>query len=76
MFKKLQNIIAENLAVDSSTITLSTDFNKDLGGDSLDLVEVVMAIEEEFDIEIPDEAAEKITTIQQAVDYISRKVAV
>ncbi|MGI2904045.1 acyl carrier protein [Tolypothrix sp. VBCCA 56010] len=73
---KIKNIIAEQLSVEADTITLSSNFIQDLGADSLDAVELVMALEEEFDIEIPDEAAEKITTVQQAVDYISKKVSV
>ncbi|NEU72944.1 acyl carrier protein [Hassallia byssoidea VB512170] len=76
IFTKIKNIIAEQLSVEADTITLSSNFIQDLGADSLDAVELVMALEEEFDIEIPDEAAEKITTVQQAVDYISKKVSV
>lgn len=75
IFQRLKIIIAEQLSVDADVITLISDFRKDLGGDSLDAIELVMAVEEEFDIEIPDEAAEKIQIVQQAVDYISQKVA-
>lgn len=62
-------------SVEGDTITPQSNFANDLGADSLDTVELVMALEEEFDIEIPDEAAEKITTVQEAVDYINNKVA-
>ena len=61
--------------MEASKVTPPANFANDLGADSLDTVELVMALEEEFDIEIPDEAAEKITTVQEAVDYISDKVA-
>ncbi len=74
-FEKVKNIVAEQLSVDAETITPQSNFANDLGADSLDTVELVMALEEEFDIEIPDEAAEKITTVQEAVDYINNKVA-
>ncbi|MBW4599553.1 MAG: acyl carrier protein [Calothrix sp. FI2-JRJ7] len=74
LFQKVKIIVAEQLAVDVHTITLNTNLIQDLGADSLDAVELIMALEEEFDIEIPDEDAEKITTIQQAVNYISKKL--
>ncbi len=73
-FDKVKKIVAEQLSVDADTITEKSNFANDLGADSLDTVELVMALEEEFDIEIPDEAAEKITTVQEAVDYIDSKV--
>jgi acyl carrier protein len=76
IFTKIKHIIAEQLSVEADVITLSSNFAQDLGADSLDAVELIMALEEELDIEIPDEAAEKITTVQQAVDYISEKVSV
>jgi acyl carrier protein len=76
IFTKIKHIIAEQLSVEADVITLSSNFAQDLGADSLDAVELIMALEEELDIEIPDEAAEKITTVQQAVDYISKKVSV
>lgn len=75
VFRRIKIIIAEQLAVDSSNVFPSTNFRRDLGADSLDAVELVMALEEEFDIEIPDEVAEQITTVKQVVDYISIKVA-
>ena len=72
---KVKKIVAEQLSVELSNVTPQANFANDLGADSLDTVELVMALEEEFDIEIPDEAAEQITTVQQTVDYISNKVA-
>ncbi|MBD2602986.1 acyl carrier protein [Scytonema hofmannii FACHB-248] len=78
IFEKVKKIVAEQLSVaedDIDTIKPQSNFANDLQADSLDTVELVMALEEEFDIEIPDEAAEKITTVQEAVDYINNKVA-
>jgi acyl carrier protein len=75
IFEKVKKIVADQLSVESDTINPQSNFANDLGADSLDTVELVMALEEEFDIEIPDEAAEKITTVQEAVDYINNKVA-
>jgi acyl carrier protein len=75
IFDKVKKIVADQLSVEADTITPQSNFANDLGADSLDTVELVMALEEEFDIEIPDEAAEKITTVQEAVDYINNKVA-
>ena len=75
IFEKVKKIIVEQLSVeDQSKVIPKASFVDDLGADSLDTVELVMALEEEFDIEIPDEAAEKITTVQAVVDYISEKV--
>ena len=68
--ERVKSIIVEQLGVDEDEVTLEASFTDDLGADSLDIVELVMAFEEEFGIEIPDEEAEKITTVQQAVDYI------
>lgn len=67
---RVKEIIVEQLGVDTSEVTPQASFVNDLGADSLDTVELVMALEEEFDIEIPDEDAEKIQTVGQAVDYI------
>ena len=75
IFEKVKKIVADQLSVEPDNITARSNFANDLGADSLDTVELVMALEEEFDIEIPDEAAEKITTVQEAVDYINDKVA-
>ena len=69
-FEKLQKIIAEVLNVDAEDITMATTFVDDLGADSLDIFQIIMGIEEEFDIEIPQEAAEHITTVAEAVEQI------
>ncbi|BCL38653.1 acyl carrier protein [Nostoc sp. MS1] len=74
-FEKVKSIVVEQLSVEAEKVTPQANFANDLGADSLDTVELVMALEEEFDIEIPDEAAEKITTVQEAVDYINNQVA-
>jgi len=68
--EKVKSIIVEQLGVNESEVTSSASFIDDLGADSLDIIELVMAFEEAFGIEIPDEAAEKIQTVQDAVDYI------
>ncbi|MCC2624631.1 MAG: acyl carrier protein [Burkholderiales bacterium] len=67
---RVKKVIAEKLGVEESTIKNEASFVDDLGADSLDTVELVMALEEEFNCQIPDEDAEKITTVQQAVDYV------
>ena len=69
--EKVKEIIVDQLGVDDKQVTTSASFIDDLGADSLDTVELVMALEEEFDIEIPDEEAEKITKVQDAIDYIN-----
>jgi acyl carrier protein len=69
--ERVVKIVAEQLGVNESEVTKSASFVNDLGADSLDTVELVMALEEEFDCEIPDEEAEKITTVQQAIDYVN-----
>lgn len=68
--QKVQDIIAQNLDVDRSAVVPSASFVNDLNADSLDIVELVMGIEKEFDLEIPDDEAEKIRTVQDAIDYI------
>lgn len=73
-FEKLKNVIAEVLNVDPEEITLDTTFTDDLGADSLDLFQIIMGLEEEFDIEIPAEAAENITTVEEAVEMIKKAV--
>jgi len=70
IFEKVKKIIVDQLGVDEEDITLESSFIDDLGADSLDIVELIMAFEEEFDIEIPDSEAEKITTVGDAVEYI------
>ncbi len=69
--QRVKKIVAEQLGVNESEIKIESSFVDDLGADSLDTVELVMALEEEFECEIPDEEAEKITTVQQAVDYVT-----
>jgi acyl carrier protein len=68
--ERVTKIVAEQLGVAEGEVSSSSSFVDDLGADSLDTVELVMALEEEFDTEIPDDEAEKITTVQQAVDYV------
>ena len=68
--EKVKSIIVEQLGVDAEEVTPEASFTDDLGADSLDIVELVMAFEEEFGIEIPDEDAEKISNVRDAVDYI------
>jgi acyl carrier protein len=70
--EKVKQIIVDQLGVEPADVTATSSFIDDLGADSLDRVELVMALEETFDIEIPDEAAEKIATVQDAVDYIQK----
>ena len=69
--ERVTKIVAEQLGVDEGQISNASSFVDDLGADSLDTVELVMALEEEFGCEIPDDQAEKITTVQQAIDYIN-----
>lgn len=69
--ERVKKIVIEQLGVDEGEVKLESSFVDDLGADSLDTVELVMALEEEFGCEIPDEEAEKITTVKQAVDYIN-----
>jgi len=70
VFEKVKKIIVEQLGVEEDDIALESSFIDDLGADSLDIVELIMALEEEFDIEIPDNEAEKITIVNDAVEYI------
>lgn len=69
---KMADIIVEQLSVDKEKVVPGASFVDDLGADSLDLVELIMAMEEEFDVEIPDEDAEKIATVQDAIDYVNK----
>ncbi|HIR92742.1 MAG TPA: acyl carrier protein [Candidatus Egerieimonas intestinavium] len=73
-FEKLQQIIAEVLSVDAGEITMDTTFVDDLGADSLDVFQIIMAVEEEFDIEIPTEEAEKIVSVGDAVEAIKKEL--
>lgn len=68
---RVKKIVVEQLGVKSEEVQNNSSFTEDLGADSLDTVELVMALEEEFDTEIPDEEAEKITTVQEAIDYVN-----
>ena len=72
--QRVKKIVAEQLGVNEADVKAESTFVDDLGADSLDTVELVMALEEEFECEIPDEEAEKITTVQQAIDYVKAHV--
>ncbi|WP_291582626.1 acyl carrier protein [Clostridium sp. UBA6640] len=74
MFEKIRERIAEQLSIEEDEIKMESSFVDDLGADSLDIVELIMALEEEFDIEIPDEDAEKISTVGDVVEYIKARV--
>ncbi len=74
MEDRVKEIIAEQLGVDGDQVTENASFTDDLGADSLDTVELVMALEEEFDLEIPDEDAEKIVTVNDAIKYLQANV--
>ena len=74
VFEKVKNIIIEQLGVSETAVTNEASFIDDLGADSLDIVELIMALEEEFDIEIPDADAEKVVTVGDVVDYIKENV--
>jgi acyl carrier protein len=69
--QQMVDIIVEQLSVDKDKVVSGASFVDDLGADSLDLVELIMAMEEEFDVEIPDDEAEKIATVQNAIDYVN-----
>ncbi|MBL1432638.1 MAG: acyl carrier protein [Gammaproteobacteria bacterium] len=73
--EQVKKIVIEQLGVKEEEVNAASSFVDDLGADSLDTVELVMALEEEFECEIPDEEAEKITTVQQAIDYINSQAA-
>ena len=70
--ERVKKIIVDQLGADAAQVKPEASFIEDLGADSLDTVELVMALEEEFDIEIPDEEAEKITTVESAIDYVTK----
>lgn len=76
MEQRVKAVIAKQLGVSAAEVTNSASFTRDLGADSLDSVELVMALEDEFRIEIPDEDAENITTVQQAIDFVVTHSAV
>lgn len=73
-FEKVRKVLAEQLGVDESVVTPDASFVDDLGADSLDIVELIMGLETEFDIEIPDEDAEQIATVGDAVEYIKEHI--
>ncbi len=73
LFDKIKKIIVEQLGIDEDKVTMDASFIDDLGADSLDMVELIMAIEEEFEIEVPEEEAENIVTVSDAINYISAK---
>jgi acyl carrier protein len=75
ILNKIQEITADRLGVDASDVTPEASFREDLEADSLDLVELIMELEEQFGMEIPDEEAEKITTVEEAVDYVQEHQA-
>ncbi len=72
-FEKVRGVIVDQLGVDESDVTMEANFVDDLGADSLDIVELIMGLETEFDLEIPDEDAEKIATVGDAVNYIKER---
>jgi acyl carrier protein len=76
IFEKVRAIVVEQLCIEPDLVTLVANFAKDLGADSLDTVELVMALEATFNIEIPNEIAQTFMTVQQVIDYVSKKVAV
>ncbi|RJQ30243.1 MAG: acyl carrier protein [Peptococcaceae bacterium] len=73
LFDRVKTIVVEQLGVEAEEVTMESSFVDDLGADSLDIVELVMALEEEFEMEIPDEEAEKIRTVGEAVKYIQER---
>ena len=75
VFERVKGIIVEQLGVADTAVTMEASFIDDLGADSLDIVELIMAIEEEFEIEIPDADAEKVVSVQDVVDYIKDHIA-
>ncbi len=74
-FDKVKEIVVEQLGVDEAEVQIDSTFIDDLGADSLDIVELIMAFEEEFEIEIPDDVAEKIRTVRDTVEYIDKNIA-
>ena len=71
VYEKIRDIISIQFNIDKQEITMKTDFRKDLGADSIDLVELIMSLEEEFDLEVEDEEVENINTVEDAVEYIN-----
>ncbi|HHF42329.1 MAG: acyl carrier protein [Candidatus Aminicenantes bacterium] len=75
LLKKVKAIVADKLSISEDQVTEDASFIDDLGADSLDTVELVMALEDEFDLDIPDEEAEKLTTVGKAIDYVLEQLA-
>ena len=73
IFEKVKTVIVEQLGIDEASVRMDSSFLDDLGADSLDTVELIMAFEEEFDVEIPDEDAQKIKTVKDVIEYIESK---
>ena len=71
VYEKIRDMVSTQFSLDKEEITMETDFRKDLGADSIDLVELIMSLEEEFDLEVEDEEVENINTVEDAVDYIN-----
>lgn len=74
LLKKIKSIVADKLSISEDQVTEEASFIDDLGADSLDTVELIMALEDEFDMDIPDEEAEKLTTVGKAMDYVLERV--
>ncbi len=75
LLKKVKEIVSDKLSINEDQVTEEASFIDDLGADSLDTVELVMALEDEFDLDIPDEEAEKLTTVGKAMDYVLEKIS-
>jgi acyl carrier protein len=73
IYEKMKGIVVDQLGVEEAEVTMEANFIEDLGADSLDIVELIMALEEEFEIEVPDEDAEKLNTVESAITYILSK---
>ena len=71
VYEKIRDMVSTQFSLDKEEITMETDFRKDLGADSIDLVELIMSLEEEFDLEVEDEEVENINTVEDAVEYIN-----
>ena len=74
IFEKVRKLLSDQFSVDESSITLQTNIAEDLGADSLDVIDILMSVEDEFNIEVPDEEAEKVKTVGQMVSYIKKRL--